>query len=123
MITRQVFEFNTNAAKSDTGPPVTGTLHQARWEVTGAPDTGGDLAIYCQQREADTGNGFVVVDDNDCLGTDILRMFRSPTHTAAGLVDTGDDWIEPVVFAGERPRVRITPGATTIGRLYLWFKD
>ena len=123
-ITRQMYEFATASAKTDTGPPVTGALHQMRWEQTGTADTGGDVAIYGQQREADTGNGFIAFDDNDCLGTDFQRLPRSATHTVAGLADTGDDFLEAVVFAGERPRVRVTPaGGTVSGRLYLWFKD
>lgn len=123
MMQRQVYNFNTGSAVTDTGPPAFGEMVMARWEVTGAADTGGDVAIYAQQREADTGDGVLVVNDNDCLGADFVRQWRSPTHnTAGGAVDTGDDFAAPVVFAGDRPRVRITPGGTTIGRLYLWFK-
>lgn len=123
-ITRQVFSFNTSDALTDTGPPVFGQFVQARWELLGAGDTGGDLAIYAQQRESDTGNGFLVVDDNDCLGVDFQRMWRNPTHNTAGLTDTGDDFLEPPVFAGERLRVRVTPaGGTVNGRLYLWFRS
>lgn len=120
---RQVFDISTSAAKTDTGPPVFGQLMSARWEVTSS-DTGADLAIFAQQRESDTGNGVPLVDDNDCLGADFFRQWRSATHTIAGVVDTGDDWLEPPVMAGDRLRVKVTPaGGTCAGRLYLWFKD
>jgi hypothetical protein len=123
-ITRQLYEINTASTKTDTGPPAHGEFIQARWELTGAADTGADLEIYAQQREADTGNGVPVVVDNDCLGTDFVRQYRAPLHNIDGVaVDTGNDACAPVVFAGERPRVRVIPaGGTAIGRLYLWFK-
>ena len=81
--------------------------------------------VYAQQREADTGDGVLVVDDDDCLGVDFTRQWRSPTHNTAGLpVDTGDDFSEPVVLAGDRLRVRIVPaGGTVSGRLYIWTRE
>ena len=123
--TRQRFTFASSAAVSDTGPPIWGELVQARWEQTGVADTGGDLTIYAQQREADTGNGVLVVDDNDVLGADFVRQWRSPTHDTAGVaIDTGGDFPEPVVLAGDRLRVKITPaGGTVSGNLYIWAKD
>jgi hypothetical protein len=122
MMMRTVFMFDTSIPVTDTGPPVWGQVLQARWEQTGTPDTGADLAVYAQQREADTGNGVVVVADDDCLGADFVRKWRSPTHNTAGLpVDTGDDFSEAVVCTGERLRVRVTPaGGTVTGRLYIW---
>lgn len=124
-ITRQFYEINTASAKSDTGPPAFGELIQARWEQTGTGDTGADLDIWAQQREADTGNGVPIVNDNDCLGADFIRHYRTPIHNTDGsAVDTGNDFCAPVVLAGERPRVRVTPaGGTVQGRLYLWFKN
>lgn len=124
MITRHVYSFSSASAVSDTGPPVNGALAQARWENTGTGDTGADLAIYAQQREADTGNGVLVVSDDDSLGADFVRQWRSPLHLTTGAVDTGADGLDAVVFAGDRPRVKVTPaGGTVSGRLYLWFRD
>lgn len=123
MISRQFYGIAADTGTQTlTGPPFTGRVLQARWEVTGAADTGGDLAIYLQQRVADTGNGVLIVNDNDVLGTDFVRQFRSPTHNTSGVaIDTGDDFAEPVVSAGEALRVVITPGgAGPVGRLYVW---
>lgn len=125
MITRQLFEVNTASAKSDTGPPTFGQVIQVRWENTGAADTGADLEIYAQQREADTGNGVVILNDNDCLGADFVRQPRTPLHNSDGTqIDTGADFADPVVCAGERLRVKVTPaGGTPQGRVYVWVKD
>ena len=123
MISRQFFDIAADTGvQTFHGPPFTGRVLQTRWEVTGAADTGGDLAMWVQQRIADTGNGVLVVNDNDILGADFVRQFRSPVHNTAGnAIDTGDDFAEPVVSAGERLRVLITPGgAGPIGRLYVW---
>lgn len=123
--TRQVFTFSSATAVTDTGPPIWGQVVQARWEQTGAGDTGADLTIYAQQRESDSGNGVLVVDDNDCLGADFVRQWRSPLHNTDGVqIDTGADFSEPITLAGDRLRVKITPaGGTVNGRLYVWAKD
>lgn len=122
---RQTFTFASSATVTDTGPPMFGRLLQTRWEQTGTGDTGADLAIYAQQREADTGDGILVVNDNDCLGVDFFRQYRMPMHaTDGGQLDTGADLSDAVVMAGDRLRVRITPaGGTVSGRLYVWTKD
>lgn len=124
-VQRHLFTFATAATVTDTGPPAFGQVLQARWEQTGTPDTGADLAIYGQQREADTGDGFLIVNDNDCLGADMQRQYRTPIHNTDGSqVDTGADFCEPVILCGDRLRVRITPaGGTVSGRLYVWTRD
>ena len=124
-VMRQLFSINSSAAVTDTGPPAFGYVLQTRWEQTGTADTGGDLAIYAQQREADTGDGVLVVNDNDCLGADFFRQYRMPMHGTDGTqLDTGADFSDPVVLAGERLRVRVTPaGGTVQGRLYVWIMD
>lgn len=130
-ITRCLFDFSSGtgaSSVSDTGPPVDGFLHQVRWESlgsadTGSTDTGADLQIFSQQREADTGDGFLVLNDNDILGADKLWMPRTTITTTAGVTDTGTEDMEPVAFANDRPRVRVIPGSAGVkGRLYLWFK-
>lgn len=113
---------------TDTGPPTWGQIMQARWEQTGTPDTGADLAIYAQQRELDTGDGVPIVNDNDCLGADFIRQYRSPIHNQSGIAidaDTGDGYFsQPVPLAGDRLRVRVTPaGGTVSGRLYVWTRE
>lgn len=122
MISRQLFSVDTDTGVwVDSGAPFSGRVLQARWEVT-TGDTGGDLAMYLQQRPGDTGNGVLVVSDNDILGADFVRQYRSPTHNTSGnAIDTGDDFSEPVLSAGEHLRVRVTPGgAAVVGRLYVW---
>ena len=116
------------SAKADTGPPINGAIHAVRWESvgsadTGATDTGADIAIFVQQRESDTGDGLMVLNDNDILGADWVWYPRKNMT-----LDTGDSTnitnLEPVVAAGERCRIRVTPGSAGVkGRLYMWVKD
>jgi hypothetical protein len=126
-ITRMRFDINTSSTVTDTGPAVMGELVQTRWERTSATqDTGGDLQIFAQQREADTGDDLLVVNDNDCLGVDFQRAYRQPLYNSSGvLLDTGDDWtVGGLYFANERPRVRVIPAGNAVqGKLYLWFKS
>ena len=115
-------------ARADTGPPITGVIHMVRFESygsadTGATDTGADLQLFLQQREADTGDGVLILNDNDILGADRLWL---PRKNAT--LDTGDSTnitnLEPVYAAGERIRARIVPGSAGVrGRLYIWVKD
>lgn len=131
MNTRHLFNFENGtgtAAKSDTGPPMSGSIHQVRWESlgsadTGATDTGADLQMFVQQRQDDTGDGVLVLNDNDILGVDRIWFPRKNVS-----LDTGDAAnianLEPVMAAGERLRVRIVPGSAGVkGRLYVWLKD
>lgn len=137
---RVVFEFLAPAGsgaagggsgtspKTDTGPPVNGIIHAVRFESagsadTGAPDTGADLQLFLQQRESDTGDGVMILNDNDILGADRYWMPRNRVT-----LDTGDSTnitnLEPVAAANERLRLRIVPGSAGIrGRFYVWVRD
>ena len=125
MMQRQLFNISTDTGVwTDSGPSFSGEILQARYEViTG--DTGADLAIWLQQRSVDTGNGVLVVNDNDCLGADFVRAWRQSTHDQSGdAFDTGGDFIEPFVSAGDHLRVRVTPGGAAVaGRLYIWTRE
>ena len=121
---RMSFDVSTDTGTwTDSGPSFTGEIAQARWDVTTA-DTGADLAIYLQPRPGDTGNGVLLVSDNDCLGADFTRCWLQPSHNTAGnAIDTGDDFAAPVVSAGDHLRIKVTPGgAACVGRLYVWVK-
>ena len=124
-IMRQRFDISTSATKCDTGAQAWGEIVQARWEQTGVADTGADLQVYVQQREADTGDGVKLVLDDDCLGTDFTKVWRQPMHNSDGVaLDTGNDLTGPVYLAGERLRVRVVPaGGTVTGKLYVWIKQ
>ena len=40
------------------------------------------------------------------------------------MIDTGDDFAEPVVSANDHLRVTITPASSAVaGRLYVWTRD
>ena len=110
-VTRQRFDFNTSVARSDTGPPAWGRVVQARWERTGATDTGSDLQIWAQQREADAGNGVPIADDANSLGSDFVRQWRSPTHN---LVRQSDRHRRR--FRRARPSRRRTPARPSHAR-------
>lgn len=121
--------FNVSADTGtwgDTGPAVWGGLLQMHWNPTTA-DTGADLTITLLPKEDDTGDGWIIYNDNDCLGANFTKVPYQATHEAGGAVastDTGTWSAVPVVFAGDRPRVKVTPGGAAVaGRLYLWFFD
>ena len=115
-------------ARTDTGPPIDGAIHMVRFESygsadTGAVDTGADLQLFLQTRESDTGDGVMILSDNDILGADRLWLPRKNVS-----LDSGDSTnitnLEPVIAAGERIRARIVPGSAGVrGRLYVWVKD
>jgi hypothetical protein len=121
MLSRQKYDVSTDTGVwTDTGPAFSGGVVQMRWEpVTG--DTGGDLQIsLLSELGADTGNGIIVYDDNDCLGADFMKVPMQPAHGPDGS-DTGVDDYAPIVAAGDRLRVKVTPGgAAVVGRLYIW---
>lgn len=121
---RLVFSINTDTGtQGDTGPSVTGELAQIRWAPS-TGDTGGDLLMAALPRDADTGDGFNIINDNDCLGiTGFLRVPVQSTHHIDGF-DTGAAQEAPYVFCGERLRVKVTPGGAAVaGRLYVYLKD
>lgn len=125
MMHRQIFEVNTDTGTwGDTGPAFTGQIMQMRWNPTTA-DTGADLAVALLPRSNDTGDGWEFFNDNDCLGVDFVRVPSQHVHDISGaaeMADTGTSVAPaPVVAAGDRLRVKITPGgAACVGRLYIW---
>jgi len=121
MLTRQRFDVSTGSGVwTDTGPPFTGAVQQMRWDaITG--DTGGDLQLsLLSEGAADTGNGWVFYDNNDCLGADFTNVPVQPSHSSDGF-DTGVDQYNPIVAAGDRLRVKVTPGGSAVvGTLFVW---
>jgi len=121
MISRQRFNVNTQSGVwTDTGPAFMGGIMQMRWDPS-TPDTGADLELSLLSEDAsDTGNGIVFYSDNDCLGADFMKVPLQPGHASDG-TDTGVDQYFPIVSAGDRIRVRVTPGgAAVVGTLHLW---
>src|SRR3989304_1251969 len=121
MLSRQRFDVSTDTGTwTDTGPAFSGGILQMRGEPV-AGDTGGDLEIsLLSELGTDTGNGIIFFSDNDCLGADFLRVPLQPGHGADGF-DTGVDNYFPIVGAGDRIRVKVTPGGASLsGRLYVW---
>lgn len=123
MITRQLFTISTDTGtQGDTGPPFHGEVAQMRWNPTTA-DTGGDLAITLLPKTADTGDGFQFFNDNDCLGVNFNRVPVQQMHHEDGR-DTGAAIDAPIVGAGDRLRVKVTPGGAALaGRLYVWIRS
>lgn len=124
---RQLFEVSTDTGTwGDTGPHFSGVIQQIRWNPTTA-DTGADLAIALLPRQNDTGDGWLIYNDNDSLGVDFVRGLRQPQHGSDGApdpADTGAAFGVPIVAAGDRLRVKVTPGGTAVaGRLYVWSRD
>ena len=121
---RQLFNINTDTGtQGDTGPSFHGEIAQMRWNPTTA-DTGADLRIDLLPKAGDTGDGWTIWNDNDCLGTNFTKVPIQPKHQSDGF-DTGaavDD--APIVAAGDRLRVKVTPGgAACAGRLYIWTRQ
>jgi hypothetical protein len=96
-----------------------GSIVQMRWAPeTG--DTGGDLLIALLPKANDTGGGWVFYDDNDCLGAGFTKVPLQPGHGPDG-TDTGVDQYHPIVAAGDRLRIKVTPGGSAVvGDLYIW---
>ena len=125
---RILFNITTDTGtQGDTGQNVHGALLQFHWNPT-TPDTGADLRLDLLPKMGDTGDGFSIFDDNDCLGVNFTRAPRQPTHDLSGAVDQTDTGtpasLSPYVFAGDRLRVKVTPGgAAVVGRLYVYLLD
>jgi hypothetical protein len=123
-VQRLIFEINTDTGtEGDTGVLNGGDIRQLRWNPT-TPDTGGDLQVAVLPRAGDTGDGFVVYNDNDCLGANFVRSPVMQAHHSDGF-DTGS--VEEVHFVcqpNDRLRVKVIPGGAAVaGRLYVWVKD
>lgn len=126
-MTRQLFNVSTDTGTwGDTGPAFNGTVMQMHWNPSTA-DTGADLAISLLPRSGDTGDGWLIYNDNDCLGADFTRAPRQPMHGADGAADpadTGAAFGVPIVAAGDRLRIKVTPGGAAVaGRLYIWTQE
>ena len=121
-IHRQLFNIDTDTGtQSIIGPGFFGGVIQIGWNVETA-DTGADLSISLQPGDAaDTGEGWTIYDNNDCLGADFLHpLVRNNVH-ANGL-DTGAGGSQSVVASGaDRLHVKVTPGGVAVkGKLYAW---
>ena len=113
-------------AKGDTGKvPIHGEIRQVRWapEGAGGGDTGGDLYIALLPKMGDTGDGFAIFERADCLGANFTRMPSVQTSHFDNF-DTGSTTEMPFVAAGERLRIKVTPGRDVgEGRLYVYVKS
>ena len=120
---RQIFEINTDTGSQKvTGPSFTGAIMQMRWSPTTA-DTGADLLVSLLPRAADSGDGFLFYNDNDCLGSGFTRVPLQPAHSSDGF-DTGVDQYHPIVAAGDRLQVEVIPGgAAVVGSLFIWVNE
>ena len=118
---RQRFDVNTDTGHwTDTGPSFSGAILQMAWNPSTA-DTGGDLQITLLPQPGDSGQGWSIYNNNDCLGADFLQAPRQRSFGSDGAADTG---AVPVVAAGDRLRVKVTPGgAAVVGKLYIWSAD
>jgi hypothetical protein len=121
MMQRQVFNINTDTgAVGDTGPNFFGEIMQIGWAPTTA-DTGAALYMALLPVDTtDTAGGLAVVNDEDCLGASFLRAPRISGVAVDGF-DTGVDAYFPPVAAGDRLRIKVTPGGAAVaGKLYVW---
>jgi hypothetical protein len=124
MMRRLAFTVSTDTGtQGDTGPALNGTIRQCRWSPTTA-DTGADLYLALLTQMGDTAGGMAIVNDPDCLGTGFTRQSAMNQVSVDGL-DTGHSLSDaPFVAAGERPRLKVTPGGAAVaGKLYLYIED
>ena len=121
-VSRQRFDVDTDTGTwGDTGPAFWGGVLQMRWNPTTA-DTGADINIVLLPKEADTGDGFIILQKPDKLGADWVMAPYQATHDTGGGFTTAA--AQPFVAAGDRLRVKVTPGgAACAGRLYVWIFD
>jgi hypothetical protein len=125
---RQIFEINTDTGtQGDTGPSFHGAIAQMRWNPT-TVDTGADLSVALLPKAGDTGDGWIFYNDNDCLGANFVRVPSQHVHDIDGnaeMADTGTSVSpHPIVAAGDRLRIKVTPGGAAVaGRLYIWIDD
>lgn len=127
---RILFEVPTNAAdtgtQGDTGPVLHGELSHFHWNPTVA-DTGGDLTMAVLPKAGDTGDGWNIYSKTDILGANFTAAPRQPQHGvdgAADPADTGAAFGVPIIFAGDRLRIKLVPaGGSPAGRLYVYLKN
>jgi hypothetical protein len=123
MMRRLAFTVNTDTGtQGDTGPALNGIIHQCRWSPT-TVDTGADLYLALLTQMGDTAGGMQMISDNDCLGAGFTKQLTFPQTHQDGF-DTGASADVPFVAAGERPRLKVTPGGAAVaGKLYLYIED
>jgi hypothetical protein len=123
---RYKFDISTDTGvkttqSGDTGHNVFGEIRQLVWNPT-ANDTGAGLYIALIPRMGDTGDGFQVVNYTKGLNANWVRFPTAQTSHSDGL-DTGSSTDEYFVGAGDRLRIKITPGQNLCaGRLYVYVK-
>ena len=120
---RQVFDISTDTGtQGDTGQPIYGSITQIGWDPT-TGDTGGDLSIIMRPtntEDTDTGAGWTIYNNNDCLGSDFLQAVRQVGVSSDG-TDTGVDEYFPIHASGDHLRIKVTPGgAAVVGKLYIY---
>lgn len=116
---RLLFNVSTDTGRAVyTSAPIFGGLIQQRW-VPDTADTGGDLKLTLLYKAgSDTGDGWAFYNNNDCLGAQFTDVPSQHVHDGDGL-DTGNDGMAAIAFAGESLKVEVTPGgAAVVGRLY-----
>lgn len=121
-VNRQRFAVSTDTGTQDlTGVPFEGGVLQLGWNGS-TFDTGGDLTVWLLPKASDdTGEGWIIFNDDDCLGADFLKgLVRKDVHANGS--DTGTGGSQSVVCAaGDHLRVRVTPGGAAVaGELYIW---
>jgi hypothetical protein len=124
MMQRQRFAINTDTGtQGDTGPNFHGEIRQIGWAPTTA-DTGAALYIALLPVDAlDTAGGLTLLNDEDCLGASFIRAPMIPGVASDGF-DTGVDQYAPAVAAGDRLRIKVTPGGAAVaGTLYVWTRE
>lgn len=125
--TRYVFNISTDTGvsalqKGDTGQAIFGEIRQLRWNPDSV-DTGGDLYVAVLPKMGDSGDGFAVYNNNDCLGANFTHFPTQQTHHLDGF-DTGSTTEDYFVAAGDRLRIKVLPGQGECrGRLYVYVKD
>lgn len=122
-ISRQTFQINTDTGtQGDTGKATFGQIVQVTWRPTTA-DTGGDLYLVALPVMGDTAGGMLVLNDNDCLGAQFSKQPTIPQTHVDGF-DTGAALDIPRYVAGERLRVKVTPGgAAVVGTVAVYIDD
>jgi hypothetical protein len=124
---RLLFNVSTDtgvstAQSGDTGHDIWGEIRQLRWNPTAA-DTGAGLYVALLPKMGDSGDGFQVVNYTKGLNANWTRHPTQQVHHSDGL-DTGATTEAFFVAAGERLRIKVTPGQNLCtGRLYVYVKD
>ena len=121
-VNRQLFAVNTDTGSQVfTGVPFEGGVMQVGWNAqTG--DTGADLLILLLPKASnDTGDGWIIYNDNDSLGADFLKSLVNRSVHANGSDTVASGAQAAYASASDHLYVRVTPGgAAVVGDLYVW---